>query len=148
MKTYYAENELKIGCRYAGGEPCIPYTSIEEAKAHYIDFFKEKVMCALDEQGEDIENFYEKDNNELTKEGKEKIWQYIEEHCHPHFVCKELPDYIARDLCFSSRNCRVSAFPGFCFLNPALRKLWGHGIPRPGQSALLPAEPPTLPDDP
>ena len=116
MKTYYAENELKIGCRYAGGEPCIPYTSIEEAKAHYIDFFKEKVMCALDEQGEDIENFYEKDNNELTKEGKEKIWQYIEEHCHPHFVCKELPDYdyySIQDWCdgFGNDTYTVTAFP-------------------------------------
>ena len=36
----------------------------------------------------------------------------------------------------------------FFFLNPVSRKPWAHGIPRPGQSALLPAELPALPDDP
>jgi hypothetical protein len=59
MKTYYAENELHVGYCYAGGEPDIPYLSIEAAKDSYISFFKEEVMYILDEQGEDTEDFYD-----------------------------------------------------------------------------------------
>ena len=116
MKTYYAENELNVGCCYGGGELDIPYTSIEEAKAHYIDFFKEEVMYIFDELGEDIEDFYDKAYHKLTEKGKEKVWQYIEEHCHPHFVCKELPDYdyySVQSWCdgFGNDTYTVTAFP-------------------------------------
>ena len=117
MKTYYIANEINIGRHYGGGEPETLFLSIEELMLNYVHFFEEEIYWIFDEQNIDMEQYYN-EKEELTDKGIEVFKKYIIDHCKPHIVCKELPDfdyYAVQDWCdgFGNDTYTITCFPTY-----------------------------------